>query len=179
MIQGTAARYITGGIRGTAYNALEAHANIPPVDILFRKTQFRAASRICTLPHHHPLYPLACKATARFVKTHYLPLHFLFSTTGLKPDQTKTIDPARQHLIYRPTMETIISVNKEDALTLANLTHAAVQYKVYCDGLSLKGGVGASADLYKGNREVKSLHLYLSDEPSIMVWLNTLLFSHF
>ena len=175
MIQGTAARYITGGTRGTAYNALKAHANIPPVDILFRKTQFRAVSRICALPHHHPLYPLAHKAAARFVKTHCLPLHFLFFTTGLKPDQTETIDPARQHPIYRPTMETVISANKEDALMLANSTHSATRYKVYCDRSSLEGGVGALAILYKGNREVKSLCLHLGPATKHTVYESELI----
>ena len=160
-IQGTATRYITGGIRGTAYDVLEAHANIPPIDILFRKAQFRAASRICSLPPHHPLYPIARKAASRFVKKHRSPLHLLFFLTGLKPDNVETIDPVRRHPAYKPTMETVISANKEDALQLANTTHAATQYKVYCDGSGFEGGAGAAAVLYKGNREIKSLRLYL------------------
>lgn len=59
-IQDTAVRYITGGIRGTAYDILEAHANLLPIDLLFRKMQFRATTHICTLPQHHPLYEVAC-----------------------------------------------------------------------------------------------------------------------
>ena len=56
----TTSRYITGGIRGTAYDVLEAHANLLPINLLFKKIQFRAATCICTLPPHHPLYEVAC-----------------------------------------------------------------------------------------------------------------------
>ena len=34
-IQGTASRYITGGIQGTAYDILKAHTNLPPVGTLY------------------------------------------------------------------------------------------------------------------------------------------------
>ena len=160
-IQGTASRYITGGIRGTAYDVLEAHANLPPIDLLFRKIQFRAATRICALPSRHPLYEVACRAARRFVKTHRSPLHHLFFTTGLKPQDVETIDPVRRHPNYRPALKTVISNNKESALISANENHAESQYKVYCDGSGFEGGAGASAVLYKGNRIIKSLRYHL------------------
>ena len=116
-IQGTVARYITGGIRGTAYDILEAHANLPPVNLLFRRVQFRAASRICTLPPRHPLYPIACHTAARFVRSHRSPLHYLFFITGLRPKHTETIDPVHQHPNYKPALNTVIKPNKESALT--------------------------------------------------------------
>ena len=58
LIQGMATRYITGGIRDTAFDVLEAHANIPPIDLTFRIAQFHTASRISAIPLLHPLYPV-------------------------------------------------------------------------------------------------------------------------
>lgn len=75
------AQYITGGINGTAGDVMEVHANILPVDLLFRKVQFRAASRVCTLPPSHPLYTISRRTANRFVKRHQSPLHYLFYTT--------------------------------------------------------------------------------------------------
>ena len=156
-IQGTVARYITGGIRGTAYNILEAHANLPPVNLLFRRVQFRAASRICTLPPRHPLYPIACHTVARFVRSHRSPLHYLFFITGLRPKHTETIDPVHQHPNYKPALNTVIKPNKESALTEVNNNHVSTHYKVYSNGSGFEGGAGTSAILYKDNHFVKSL----------------------
>lgn len=160
-IQGTASRYITRGIWGTAYDILEAHANLPPVDLLFRKIQFRAATRICALPPRHPLYKVVCHAARCLVKSHRSPLHYLFFTTGLKPQDIEMIDPVRRHPNYCPAMKTVTCVDKESTLTSANDIHARNQYKVYCDGSGFEGGAGVSAVLYNGNHIVKSLHYYL------------------
>ena len=160
-IQGTRSRYITRGIQGTTYDILEAHTNLPPVDLLFRKIQFRAATHICTLPPHHPLYEVACHAERCFVKSHRSPLHYLFFTTGLKPQDIEMIDPVCRHPNYCPAMKTVICVNNESMLTSANDIHTRNQYKVYCDGSGFKRGAGASAVLYNSNCIVKSLCYYL------------------
>ena len=62
-IQGMATRYITGSIKGAAFDILEAHVNLPPIDFTFRLAQFCTASRISMLPPLYLLYPLACRAT--------------------------------------------------------------------------------------------------------------------
>ena len=59
-VQGQVAQFITGGLKGTAYDILEAHAYIPPVDLLLRKTQMSAATHICMLPTSHPLTAITC-----------------------------------------------------------------------------------------------------------------------
>ena len=160
-IQGTATRYITRGLHGTAYNVMEAHADLPPINLLLRKIQFRAASRICTLPPRHPLYPIACHAAARFVKSHHSPLHYIFFITGLKPQNTKMIDPVCRHFTYKPALKMIIGLDKESALMAVDVNYASTPYKIYCNGSGFKGGAGALAILYKGNHPVKSLHYHL------------------
>ena len=174
-IQGTAARHITGGIKGTAHDTLQAHANILPMDLLLRRIQFRAASRISSLPHHHPIYPLACKAAKRLVKTHRSPLHYLFYTTQINPKLTETISPTRRHPLYRPTVEIHIDENKEKALTSANTTHNSNRYKAYCDGSGLEDGAGAAAILYKGNRAIKQLKFHAGNMSKHTVYETELL----
>jgi hypothetical protein len=121
------------------------------MDLLLRKTQFRATSRISSLPPHHPVYPLACRTAARFVKTHQSPLHYLFYITKINPENVETITPARRHPYYRPTMKTKIDEDKEKALTSAQETHNSPHYKAYCNGSGLDGGTSSAAILYKGN----------------------------
>lgn len=48
-----------------------------------------------------------------------------------------------------------ISPTKDITLELMQKTHCTIKYKVYCDGSSYKGRVGAVAILYKNNRLLK------------------------
>jgi hypothetical protein len=54
-IQRKVASTITGAIRTTAGDVLDVHANLLPVDLLLNKILFRASTRLCSLPHTHPL----------------------------------------------------------------------------------------------------------------------------
>ena len=169
-IQGRVAHYITGGIRGTAFDILEAHANILPIDLLFRRVQFRAATRISSLPSRHPLYPIACYAARNFVNKHKSPLHYLFYLTQVVPQSVETIDPVRRHPTYKPPLITRISHSKEAALERAIAMHQHTQYKVYTDGSSFKGGVGASAILYKNNHVMKTCRYHLGTSTKHTVY---------
>ena len=105
-----------GASRGTTFDTMDAHTFIPPVDLLFRRAQFRAATRICALLKHHPLYPLACKAASRLIRSHQSPLHYLFHLAGVKPQLIKTISPSSLRCAtYQPVLTTTISVDKESA----------------------------------------------------------------
>ena len=86
------------------------------------------------------------------------------------PQYTETIDPTHRHPTYKPSLSTTISICKDDTLALTNTTHATTQYKVYSDGSSFEGGIGASAVLYKGNRAIKSLRYYLGPATEHMVY---------
>ena len=115
-IQGTATRYIMGSIKGTTFDTLDVHTFIPPVDLLFHRAQFHATSRICTLPKHHPLYPLVCKVASRLVRSHQSPLHYLFHLAYVKPQLIETISPTSLcSPTYQPALKTTICIDKENA----------------------------------------------------------------
>ena len=160
-IQGIATRYITGGIKGTAFNTLEAHTNLPPIDLAFRIAQFCAASRISALPPSHPLYPLANRTTSWLVMLHHSPLHFLFFITGIKLQHIEKILLVRHHPNYLPTMRSAIASDKKEALQSTSISHQLTHYKVYCNRSGFKGGIGTAAVLYKGRELVKLLLYHL------------------
>ena len=145
-----------------AFDALKIHANLPPVDLLFRISQFHAASRIVALPSCHPLYPIAQRAAVCFMKSHHSPLHYLFFTTGIKPQNMETISPmAHRSPTYLPALKTTISEDKDKALQHASIAHNLAHYKEYCNRSGFQDGVGAAAVLYKGNKAVKMLCLHV------------------
>lgn len=60
-------------------------------------------------------------------------------------------------------------------LALAKTNHNAICYKVYSDGSGFEGGAGVSAVMCMNNREIKSLHLYLSPSNEHTVYESELI----
>ena len=154
-IQGQATRFITGGMGGTTFDIFEVHTNTLPVNLLFHKVQINAATCICTLSKNHPLTPITQCASRHLVNRHRTPLHYLFYTTQLKPKLSETIETTHRHPTYRPTLTTKISLSKAIALDIVQKNHRTHKYKVYCDGSSFDGRVGAATILYKNNSITK------------------------
>ena len=169
-MQGHIAQYITGGLKGTTYDILETHTYIPPVDLLFRKVQASATTWICTLLTNHPLHPITCKATHRFINHYKSPLHYLFHATQLSPQIMETPATACRHPSYKPSLSTKISPSKDLALELAHKMHHSFKYKAYSDGSNIKGGVSMSAILYKYNRPIKIKRYHLGPQTKHTVY---------
>lgn len=169
-VQRKAAKFITGALNTTAGDVMDIHANLLPIDLLFHKILFRAASRICTLPDTHPLFKLSRRAAGKYVKRHRSPMHNLFYLTRLHPAHTETITPIRRRPSYRTSFTTIICESKEKALELATTTNDQFPTRIYCDGSGFEGGIGAAAVLYQGPRLVKSLKYYLGPKSKHTVY---------
>jgi hypothetical protein len=56
-VQRKAAMVVTGAMRTTVTDTLDAHVNLLPVPILIDKVRARAALRLATIPSSDPLYP--------------------------------------------------------------------------------------------------------------------------
>jgi ribonuclease HI len=169
-IQRKVASTITGAIRTTAGDTLDAHANIWPIDLLFNKVLFRAASRLCSLPPPHPLYDTIRAAMRRKVKRHRSPVHHLLYLSRLKPGDIETIKAVRRRPDYQPSFDRFICDTKDDAFTMASVAHINCRYKIYSDGSGYEGGVGASAILYKGEDVIKTLRYYLGTDKCHTVY---------
>ncbi|KNZ80707.1 hypothetical protein J132_04796 [Termitomyces sp. J132] len=157
-----AAKIITGTLSTMAGNVLDAHANLLPVDLLFRKVLTRVAVRFSSLPDTHPVGTVACRAAKHFARRHCSPLHNLFLFTGINPSSIKIVQAHRRRPNYRPAFTTHIASSKEEALEAIRLTHDHASTTIYCDGSGYEGGIGASVVLYVDNEERSSLRYFLS-----------------
>lgn len=93
-IQRIATTAITGAMRTTATDTLEAHADIQPIELTLLETCHRAVLRLASLPKSHPLHKPISTCARRMVKRHASPLHNLLHTFGIKLDAYETIVPA-------------------------------------------------------------------------------------
>jgi hypothetical protein len=67
-VQRIATIAITGAMRTTATDILEAHANVMPIELLMLNTCYRAAARKVTLPPSHPLHKPVKRCAHRMVR---------------------------------------------------------------------------------------------------------------
>ena len=94
-VQRMAATHITGALRTTATDVLEAHADLLPMDLLIDKHCYREALRLATLPSAHPLHSHVKKAARNKPRKHPAPLHEIFHAFSLHPADIETIAPIR------------------------------------------------------------------------------------
>jgi ribonuclease HI len=169
-IQRKVAKAITGGLSSTAGDILDVHAYILPIDLLFCKLLFRASLWLCTLPQSHPLHPLVRSVTHRNVKCHLSPIHHLIHFAHINPKEIETISPVRRSPGYTPLFKVVIPPSKDDTLPFAIDTNTTAPVRIYSDGSSFEGGIGAAALLFVKERLVKVLHVYLGSSQEHTVY---------
>ncbi|KAJ3554396.1 hypothetical protein NM688_g3131 [Phlebia brevispora] len=143
---------MTGGMKTTPNEIMEAHADILPLRLLIDQICHRATARLCTLPPTHPLYPLVRRAAGRYVKRHRSNLHELFHRYQLKPSDVETIRTARRTPYWKSRFKTEIAKNDDAAEKDDDQWSERPGIRVYTDGSDYRGGVGAAAVLFRDGR---------------------------
>jgi hypothetical protein len=113
MVQRMANLNITGGLRSSATDALDIHANVLPFQKTLRKICHRATLRMATLPEAHPLargvkaaYNFCAKRNFQGRKRHASPIQ-----------KMETISPVRHYPKWEPDTTISIAGKEKDALT--------------------------------------------------------------
>ena len=168
-IQRSAALMIVGGLHTLPNDVLDMHANLLPFHLLVDKVRYQAALRLATLPSTHPLHKLVNQAECHFVKRHHSPLHELMFKFGLKPKLMEKIAATRQVASWEPDIAIRIAGNKEIAKNkdLADMSHI----RVYMDGSSIEGKVGAVVVLYQDGVLKRKRRLRLGSKKHHTVYI--------
>ena len=155
---------ITGAMRTTASDILEAHAFLLPIPLLLQKVCQRAALRLASLPQGHPLYKHLTHIVKHIgIKRHRSSLHNLLKTFRAFPDDVETIDPIKRlthvtsnahHTFIAPTKDIAIKEQRE----------LKDEIQIYSDGSSHNGGVGAAAILLRKGQEPRILRYHLGQD---------------
>jgi len=152
-------------LRTTPSDLLFAHADMLPLRIYVKALCQRAALRIATLPKEHPIYPAARKAMGRRIKRHMSPLYKILDSAKVRTNKIETIAIGRKAPTWRNKVKMVITPTREDAIQLMNNDESDI--KIYTDGSSREGGVGAAAVLMQGIRPARIARHHLGKVQSI------------
>lgn len=158
-VQRMAALQITGGMKSSPTDMLNAHADLMPFQLLINKLCVRSALRLATIPKTHPLFKHVRSAANRHIGRHRSPLHSLMQAFNIKPDTMEKIEPVRHNPKWKISFKTHIAASKDDAVE--EEANNNLDTRVYSDGSGIDGGIGASAVLYRRNKPTRSLKYYL------------------
>jgi len=174
-VQQMATTMITGGMRSTATDILDAHANILPFQQLLQKACHRAMLCMVTLDQTHRLYKgihAAYNSCTRqgfqTCKRHPSSIHCLLNEFKLNPHDMETITPIRHYPKWEPDVDRQVAQSPEAAII--EDTIAQEDIRVYSDGSAVDGGVGGAAVLMRGDEAIRKKRFHLGSEKEHMVY---------
>ncbi|KAG1828311.1 hypothetical protein F4604DRAFT_1545230, partial [Suillus subluteus] len=173
-VQRMASLLITGGMRSTASDILDAHANLLPFQQNLRKICHRSTLRMATLPASHPLkkdimsaYRYRSKHNFDKAKRHPSPLHALAYEFQINPEDTEIVEPVRHYPKWIPDVNLSIAQKPEEAYY--EDAQADEEIRVYSDG-SAVDGVGGAAVIMDGERVVGERRFHLGKDKAHTVY---------
>jgi hypothetical protein len=168
-IQRAGALAITGGLRTTATDALNAHANLLPAALTVRKWCHLAMTRMATLPEGHPLYkPIKRKSTGK-TKRHKSPIHYLARWFKMDVNKVEKIPAAAQHPLKTGKLPFKLSIAESREDLIRETKTAMEEIQIFLDGSALEDKVGALAVLIRKGRHTRTLHCHLGPGTEHMV----------
>lgn len=114
-----------------------------------------------TLPTAHPLHKPARKCATHTVKCHKSPLHKLMNTYNVQPKDIECIRPALHNLALTHKRPFTVSIPANKDVSIVEDTQVTEHIKVYSDGSSHNGNVGAAAILCRAREPRRTLHFHL------------------
>ena len=169
-IQRAAAIAITGGLRTSPTDALDAHANLLPTDLMIDKWCHRAALRLASLPPEHPLHTPVKKCASRHLKRHRAPLHILMQAHNLVPSKIEKMPATARNPAKAKFVPLRTDIPKDKNATKIADQCAPEKVRIYTDGSAHNGKVGAAAILYRPGRPKRTLHYHLGSAEEHTVY---------
>jgi hypothetical protein len=122
---------ITGTLRSTPTDFADAHAGLLPIDLALRKANHRAAIRLLTLPHSHPLHSIVQQVKENPPRKHECPITGLLRIFDLLETSVETISPIAQLPRANTNYTTNIPGSREKSIEYEKNDKA--DFKVFSD----------------------------------------------
>ena len=155
---------ITGGLRTSATDALNAHAHLLPAALMVRKWCHCTLTRLATLPKEHPLYKIIKHRRTRKIKKHRGPIHQLTRWFKLDVINTEKIPTVARNPSKIGKIPIRISIADSREVSIEQTENTKKDLQVFSDSSALEGKVGVAAILIHKGRHVETLHYHLGSD---------------
>ena len=155
---------ITGGLRTSPTDALDAVAFMLPLKSAVDKWCHRAMTRLATLPCTHPLHRIIARKSTGKTRKHKSPLNSLVSAYNLDTIRIGKLPSAARHPTQAGKLPFKICVPESRTTSVEAAENATEEIQVYTDGSAINGKVGAAAVLIRAGTVQRTLHLHIGDE---------------
>ena len=160
-VQRIATLAITGTLRTSPNDYVDAHSGILPMKLALLKACHSALVRSLTLPSSNPVHQVVQVAKRNQPQKHSGPLDNLLKIFELRDTEIESIYPAITLKSLSPRHRIEIDSSREESINSERIDDA--DYKVFTDGSGHDGGIGASAILYEKGRAriLKTLQAFM------------------
>jgi len=165
-LQRAAATAITGGLRTSPTDSLDACAFLLPSPLNIDKYCHRALTRMATLPKDHPLHSVVNRKNTPDVIHHRTAIHHLLDRyqNSIVPSKIEKIPAMSRNPIIIAKNPFAISIPKDRESSTREAANAEEEVQVFLDGSAMEGKVGAAAVLLRAGKPMRILHLHLGSE---------------
>jgi len=172
-LQRIATLAITGTLRTTPNNLLDAHSGLLPADLMLKNICHRALTRLCTLPLTNPVASQIETYHNQLASRHPTNIQHLFKIFRINPITLETIPATAKPPNYRLPIDMLITDSKEESIE--DEPKDKVNIRIYTDGSSQNGFVGAAAVMYYPrngalNKSPRILQHQLGTDKEYSVW---------
>jgi hypothetical protein len=151
-LQRLATTAINGAFKTSPTDLLDTHSVLLPMPLLLKSICYRSIIRICTLPKTNPVSTQVNKYHNRPAKTHKTNIQLLIERFKINPTKYETIPPVPRPPVHQLHIDTHIANNKDRAIEDESKDDAVI--RIYTDGSSQDGQVGAAAVLYHAQNNI-------------------------
>jgi len=152
---------ITGGLRTSPTNTLDAISFLLLAELIMVKICHRAFTHMVMLPADHPLSKHIKSNNAHRIKRHCTLIHNLRKLFDLDPCVIEKIPAIACDPKLHGKFPFIISIAKDQAASIEEAENAMEDLLIYTDGSAIEGGVGTAAVCYNQEELVHVMHFHL------------------
>ena len=163
-VQRLATLAITGALRSTPTDLLDAHAGVLPMELALSKVCFGSTVRLLTLPETHPIWKIVEQARRTQPKKHLGPIDLLVWGFKLEKEKLETVTPVRCN--PRRLTRFKVAIPRSRDASIEDEKNDKSDFRVYADGSGHEGGIGAAAAIYKKGerRSIDHRKVYLGNK---------------
>lgn len=163
-IQHIGAIAITGALRTSPTDTLNACTFLFPTLLLVERWCHCAAIWLATLPPEHPLFNPVRHSMSRYTKHHRTPLHNLFAHSNFDPKSVEKIPTKLRNPAHIGKLLFSISIPTTKEASVQEDCNAQETIKLCTDSSAYKGNVSAAAVLTCNEQPPRMLHYHLGPE---------------